>query len=435
MIPKRMVLLPCSHALCHSCHAASLEEGVGQCPSDQEAFEEAECVGYEFPNRKAKSLKVYCWNEAHGCEYTGTMDRMLEHYENACTFHTVECLRCGEGVQHRNLPTHYFSGCPAHIWAAIAEPSEPTALHLEDVNADMKNLKAMLRHVIHDQLLPVMQSQLNELTEQVRSQETRFTGITREIGACERNLKGDMSEMAATISLTVSNQLTFLQSLEEEASTSSSLTLRSEMALILRKLDLLADPEDSRQTSPKPDSSRVIAHCRTSRGGVRRLYSARSTTSTWIKQIGTVSYDLTLENCEEIIQYQGILKEKFAEVTVWHMRDTYFRVAVLKEGMGISRPTLIVEIEFNGLLVDSRRWPPVWQVSVWDAVIRKDRWLTALASACSCRCRDDSLQHFHLKFYTEGTVLNSDRFFQDRKINFKIILSDEDMACGIKGAP
>nr|XP_050030135.2 TNF receptor-associated factor 3-like [Dermacentor andersoni] len=93
MIPKRTVLLPCGHALCQSCHAASLAAGVGRCPLDREPFEEEECVGYEFPTRKANAVMAYCWNEAHGCEYTGTMERMLEHYENECTFHTVECLR------------------------------------------------------------------------------------------------------------------------------------------------------------------------------------------------------------------------------------------------------------------------------------------------------------------------------------------------------
>nr|XP_050022641.2 TNF receptor-associated factor 3-like [Dermacentor andersoni] len=191
MIPKWMLLLPCSHALCQSCHTASLEGGVGQCPLDQAQFEEAECFGYKLPTRIANTLKVHCWNEQHGCEYTGTMDRVLEHYENECTFHTVECLRCGEGVPHRDLPTHYAAGCSAGVSSTITQCpwSEPTALTLENVNADIKNLKAMLGDLIHDHLIPVMQSQLNELTEQVRSQETRFAAITREIGACERNLK------------------------------------------------------------------------------------------------------------------------------------------------------------------------------------------------------------------------------------------------------
>ncbi|XP_050031311.3 uncharacterized protein [Dermacentor andersoni] len=238
MIPKRTVLLPCSHALCQSCHAASLEEGVGQCPLDQEAFEQAECHDVDFPARKASSLKVYCWNGAHGCKYTGTMDRMLEHYERECTFHTVECLRCGEQVQHSDLPTHYVAGCTTGVSSAIREypSSERTALTLEDLSAALEDLKAMLGDPNHDQLLPVIQSHLNKLTEQVRSQEARFAEITRQLGACEQNLKGEMAQMTAMISLTASNQQTSQQNTAEEATVLPPRSFRLEMAVILRDL-------------------------------------------------------------------------------------------------------------------------------------------------------------------------------------------------------
>ncbi|XP_054919768.1 uncharacterized protein [Dermacentor andersoni] len=431
MIPKRTVLLPCSHALCQSCHAASLEGGVGQCPLDQVKFHEAECFGYEFPTRIANTLKVYCWNEQHGCEYTGTMDRVLEHYENECTFHTVECLRCGEGVQHRDLPTHYAAGCSAGVSSTITEcPStEPTALSLEAVNAALGDLKATLGAANHDQLLPVIQSRLNELTEQVRSQETRFSGIIREIGASERNLTGDMAEIAATTSSTVSHHMTFLRSAAEEASLSPSLSLRSEMALILRKLERLADLEHWQQTSLEPVSSRVIAHCSIFCGGHRHLTSALSTT--WMEKIGNVMYDLTLENCEEIIKYQGSRK-KFAEIRVWHMRDAYFTVAVFKCR---DNPALTVEIEFNGMLVDSRCWPPFWHVGVWDNVIQEHFSLPSRVIPCFCHHYDDSLLHFHLEFGVGTACLKNDGFFRDGKILFQICLADTAMEDGVKGAP
>ncbi|XP_050022607.1 uncharacterized protein [Dermacentor andersoni] len=434
-IPKRTLLLPCGHALCQSCYAASLEGGVGRCPLDLVQFEEAECVGSEITTRIENTLKVYCWNEAHGCEYMGTLDRMLEHYEKECTFHTVECLRCGEGVQHSDLPTHYVTRCSAGVPSAITEcpSSQATALTLADVNADTKNLKAILGDLIHDQLLPVMQSQLNELTEQVRKQETRFAGITREMGTSERNSKGDMAQIAATISPTVSHRLTSQPNPAEEASTSSSLSLRSEKTLILRKLERLADLEHSRQTSPKSVSSRVIPHCETLCVDVRHLTSALSTTATRIREIGSVDYFLTLENCYEIIQWQGSRK-KFAEIRVWHMRDTYFTVAVSK-GFGISAPVLTVEVEFNGMLVDSRCWPPFWHVSVWDNVMRNHRSLTSRAMSCSCDRYDDSLQHFHLEFHIDIASLNNDNFLRDGKITFQILLSNTEMDGGVKEEP
>ncbi|XP_070396407.1 uncharacterized protein [Dermacentor albipictus] len=427
MIPKRMVTLPCWHALCQSCHAASLEGGVGQCPLDQVQFEEAECVGCEFPTRTANTVKVYCWNEAHGCEYTGTVDRMLEHYENECTFHSVECLRCGEGVQHRDLPTHYAAGCSAGVSTAS---SQPTAVTLEDVNAALEDVKAMLGCLNHDQLLPVIQSQLNELTEQARKQEARFT---RELGACEQNLKAEMEQITATISSTASHQRTSRQNPLEEASTSRSLSLRPEQEdEIRRKCEHSAHLEHSRQTSPEPDSSCVIARCETLYGSVRHLTSAQSIPKR-IQKNGSVEYLLTLENFEEIIQCQEGSKQ-FAEITVRHMTDTYFTIAVWK--YDDCAADLVLKIQFNGTRVDSKCWPPFWRVSaVHPKSLFNLPWFTPAAERCSCNRDDPSLPHFHLQFASDIASLKKAGYLQDGKVDFRISLSDSKMDGGIRGAP
>nr|XP_054924370.1 TNF receptor-associated factor 3-like [Dermacentor andersoni] len=419
MIPKRTVLLPCGHALCQSCHAASLEGGFQQCPLDQVQFEKAECVGCEFPSRTANTVKVYCWNEAHGCEYTATVDRLLEHYENECTFHTTECWRCGEGVQHRELPRHYLNGCRAGVSSAITESSEHTALTLADMNA-------MLGCLNQDQLLPVIQSQLNELTEQARKQEARFAEITREVRACEHNLKAEMEQITATISSTVAHQRTCQQNPSEEDSTSRSLSLHSGQDLILRKLEGLAHLENWRKTSQKPDFGRVIARCETFYSRLSHLTSALSTNAP-IKEARLVSYVLTLENCEEIIQWQGEGK-KFAEITKWHTRDTYLTIAVWK--YGTSRASaLSVEIEFNGTLVDSKCWPPFW------SVIRNQRSLAPGTKRCDCKRHDPSLLHFHLRFNADIASMENDGYLRDGKMAFHILLRSKGADGSIGGAP
>ncbi|XP_049513766.1 uncharacterized protein LOC119431222 isoform X3 [Dermacentor silvarum] len=447
MIPKQTVLLPCSHALCQSCHGASLEGGVGHCPLDQEPFEETECNGVNFPARKASSLKVHCWNEAHGCEYTDTMDRMLEHYEKECTFHSVECLRCGVVVHHSDLQMHYVAGCIAGGSSAIAEypSSNHTALTLEDVSAALEDLKTMLGDPNHDQLLPVIQSQLNELTEQVRNQEARFAVITSQVRASEHNLKGEIAQIAATISSTASDQLTAPQNPVEEASTSSSLSLRSEKALILRKLEHLAHQthdvlERWRQTFPQRDSSRVIAYCKPWDDEIRHFTSALSTTAARVKEFGRLRYFLTLENCQEIIQWrQG--RRKLAQITVWHMRDTYFTLAVWTHYYGRhygshcdSTGDLIVEIVFNGVLEDSKCLPSLWRVNVVDSERRKSRLLTSSREFCFCRDEDYSYEHFHLEFSIGIGSLKNDGFLRIGKIEFWIDLDDDKMNGGVTGA-
>ncbi|KAH7975054.1 hypothetical protein HPB49_022988 [Dermacentor silvarum] len=296
MIPKQTVLLPCSHALCQSCHGASLEGGVGHCPLDQEPFEETECNGVNFPARKASSLK------------------------------------------HSDLPKHYAAGCTAGVPCAIAEyrRSEHTALTIEDVSAALEDLKAMLGDPNHDQLHPVIQ-----------------------------NLKDEMAQITAMMTSTVPHQ----PNPAAEASTSSSLSLRSEKALILRKLEhftylSLSALEHLRQTSPHSDSSRVNAYCNIRFGHTQHLISALYTTPARIREIGRVRYVLFLENCDEIRQWQGDLK-KFAQITVLHMRDTYFTLSVWKGKCG-STFDIIVRIKFYGMLEDSRCLPPVWRVKVWN---------------------------------------------------------------------
>ncbi|XP_070376838.1 uncharacterized protein [Dermacentor albipictus] len=306
----------------------------------------------------------------------------------------------------------------------MTESSDHTALTLADV-------KAMLGCLNHDQLLPVIQSQLNEVTEQVRNDEARFTEITRELGACEHNLKAEMEQTAATISSTVSHQLTSQQSTLEEVSMSRSLSLRSEQDLILRKLEHLVHLQHSRKTSPKPDFSPVIAHCEALYGGIRHLTSALSTTAR-IQEISWPTYLVALENCEEIIQLQRGNK-KLAEVAVWHMRDTYFTMAVWFYNGSPSE--LAVEIEFNGMLMDSMCWPPFWHVQAVDKVTLNERSLASRAKRCNCKHDDPSLVHFHLQFCIDTASLKNDGYLRDGKIEFEIFLNKTEEDNGVKGAP
>nr|XP_050031187.2 uncharacterized protein LOC126527410 [Dermacentor andersoni] len=241
-IPRRMLLLPCHHGLCQSCHAAIIQVAHRRCPLDQEPFEQVECHGVDFAARN-RSLKVYCWNEDHGCEYTGTMDRMLEHYEKECTFHAVKCARCGEGLLQKDLTTHYVAGCNARVSTATEYPSsEPTALTLEEDSAALEDLKSMLGYLNDDQLLlPVLQAPLNEFTEEVRNQKARLAEMTRELVACDQNFKNEMGEIDATISSIESRLLTFHQNPAEEVRMSSLRSFGSEVAIVLRMLQCVAE--------------------------------------------------------------------------------------------------------------------------------------------------------------------------------------------------
>ncbi|KAH7975954.1 hypothetical protein HPB52_006852 [Rhipicephalus sanguineus] len=205
MIPNKTVILPCNSQGCG-----------GRCPFDQEPFEEAECVSYDLPTRRANALKVHCWNEEHGCEFEGAVELMLRHYENECTFHAVECLRCGEKVQHRALSTHYAAGCRGAVSSPRSEhaSSDSQALTLQDATAALEELKRLLRNANHEQLLLAIQTQMNALIEQTRNQGGRPAVITHDVAALASS---QMDQVAAPSTSTSLQERTSRQNPTEES--------------------------------------------------------------------------------------------------------------------------------------------------------------------------------------------------------------------------
>ncbi|KAH7976525.1 hypothetical protein HPB52_015802 [Rhipicephalus sanguineus] len=254
MIPKRILVLPCGHVLCQPCHAASSQGG--RCPLDQEPFEEAECCVHDFPMRKAKTLKVHCWNEEHGCEFVGAIEDMLKHNETECDYHAVECLRCGEKVLHRELSTHYVAGCTAAVSPAVTEnPSlESDALTLQDVIASLEEVKTLLRDPDYDELLPEIQSKTNEPAERLANQGSHMTA-TRGVGESARIAKVMVSKVAATTSSTASQEPASRRNPPEQTSTSSSSLSCSEKPIVPQKLDFFTNlPADVLENMRKTSS-------------------------------------------------------------------------------------------------------------------------------------------------------------------------------------
>ncbi|KAH7976527.1 hypothetical protein HPB52_015804 [Rhipicephalus sanguineus] len=174
MIPNRILVLPCGHLLCQSCHTA-ISQGVGgRCPLDEEPFDQAECGSYDLPTRTASAMKVYCWNEAHGCQFEGTMEDILRHFEKECTFQTAECLRCGEVVLRRELSTHYLAGCTTLVCSARTQNTSPesTAPSLQDVIASPEEVKTLFRDSGKGEHPTATENAMNELADESGNHES-----------------------------------------------------------------------------------------------------------------------------------------------------------------------------------------------------------------------------------------------------------------------
>ncbi|KAH7943743.1 hypothetical protein HPB52_011254 [Rhipicephalus sanguineus] len=429
IIPKRIVKLPCSHFLCDCCYAFTSERGSRQCPVDRKPFKEAECGSVNFPPKKAKRLKAYCWNETAGCNFVGVMEDLLHHYENDCAFHSVLCEPRGHTLLHKYAVMHYLSGCSTSVPSAGSEhsASQSATVTSGDSNASEERENALSRNVFQDGQLSALQNQMTELTKLVRKQEASLNEVISEQRLSARNLRDAMIDIISTTITACMPQQQNPGNFADDDAKSSALSLRSEKAVILRKLEHFANVtlstlEELRQYMLQIKSRAVIARCEPMlpcRDRFRHFTRVPTMYPQSGAEIPSVSYYLTLQNADEIIfseqQYQT-----FAEVTTWHMRDTYFVVTV-RTSVDDGAEVLALEIEFNDLREGSQWLPAARSVTVlhpygWSWVLRE-----AVDTPCSCKRSLDKLHHAHRTFVTDINYLRKG-FCRDGMMKFQIEL-------------
>ncbi|KAL1428049.1 hypothetical protein MTO96_000386 [Rhipicephalus appendiculatus] len=112
LLPAASFMLPCEHLLCGSCFY-QYRQISDHCPVDKRAFRQEEVAPMFIEKDAILGCRIRCWNAGNGCDAEDTVSVMLDHFVNACMFHTVNCQTCGEKMLHRELPRHVMSGCAA----------------------------------------------------------------------------------------------------------------------------------------------------------------------------------------------------------------------------------------------------------------------------------------------------------------------------------
>ncbi|KAH8031853.1 hypothetical protein HPB51_020971 [Rhipicephalus microplus] len=159
-------------------------------------------------------MKVYCWNEAQGCEFKGALKDMLLHYENDCTFSSVEDSQCGEAVLNKDVEPHQVAGCSKSVSPACTQStvSKFEALTLEDVES--VEGKTPLSDSNHDKVIPACPSCENGPTK-VCNKESRVAVVTDEVGP---SVLLDTVQHSSTASTTASQEPASRQNPAKEAS-------------------------------------------------------------------------------------------------------------------------------------------------------------------------------------------------------------------------
>lgn len=171
IISRTTFLLPCFHTLCESCVSQSANDGDAVCPFDEQPFTAGEYQKFQLPQDTSEKLKAYCWNESHGCTFIGTLQAVLVHYEEHCTFHVVPCPRCRGPVLQNDLPRHYRAGCHGENNAPGAE--QPTRHRRlvprgDGIRTQLDYLSAHVSEPYEDQLT-ALESKINEILEESRN--------------------------------------------------------------------------------------------------------------------------------------------------------------------------------------------------------------------------------------------------------------------------
>ncbi|XP_037273051.2 uncharacterized protein LOC119164957 [Rhipicephalus microplus] len=199
VIPSTTVLLPCSHALCEQCLAGCvIQDGGSVCPMDAEPFCEDECQWLKLPARKEQNLKAHCWNEADGCQFVGTIEAVLLHYDRECTFHAVQCPNCEQRLLRTDIAAHYASGCCQNASCARNAQS----------NREISLPASFETNVVLDKF-STLERKINEVLEICgASNSARSQGISHAVGAFENTLQRIMEGIEENISTMITRQLT-----------------------------------------------------------------------------------------------------------------------------------------------------------------------------------------------------------------------------------
>ncbi|KAH7975480.1 hypothetical protein HPB52_002111 [Rhipicephalus sanguineus] len=292
VIPSTTVLLPCSHILCEHCLAGCADQHGGSvCPLDRKPFSEDECQKLKLPEKKKQNLKAHCWNEHDGCDFVGTIEAVLLHFDrNSYRTRSAEQDRqsdsltnCDAGAMLDKLSTienqmnqvlkslgNSNSAHPQESSPSVSElessglrglktiEANITSMVTRQLNAGLEELKTIIRDPCIDQLTTV-QSQMKELIEQSRKQgDSQLQDVVRVLRASENELKDyvkrvDYSLSSGLMAIVQSLQMSIdslkqkNQSFEREcvsAEAASTATdrrsWRMEKRFILRKLETFA---------------------------------------------------------------------------------------------------------------------------------------------------------------------------------------------------
>ncbi|KAH9363786.1 hypothetical protein HPB48_012277 [Haemaphysalis longicornis] len=138
----------------------------------------------------------------------GTLQAVLTHYEEECTFHAVTCQRCSGTVLQQDLPRHYRADCHGSVIGSATGDAtilQGAVLGTDDIGSSIDAFKALLSNFYEDRL-PAIQSTINELLETARSTDSAIGAIRVSCEESEQRITQATRQLSATFATQLQSQ-------------------------------------------------------------------------------------------------------------------------------------------------------------------------------------------------------------------------------------
>lgn len=405
------------------------------CPFDEESFAGGDCAKVQLPPATADRLKAWCWNEAYGCTFVGTLQAVLAHYEQECTFHSVTCPRCNGPVLQRELPSHYRAGCRGKGTAsATGVPTSPQGgvFGTEDIGSSSEDFKAPTRNSFQD-LLPAIQSKMNEVLQEARSIYTQVEAMSKYSTQSEERLRKYIQDNWLTISqkkiqsrkFELAAQLSSLAegktstTRKEDTTNDNKMPWGWEVRHILRKLEMIATEShaylellharaNQQLKSPFVEYSFIVPDDLETGGVMSPLVD------TWERD--KEGYVVSITNIDQIAK-SGMTVPLF---TGWYCRDSYLQVSAC--GWSHCSDFLTLYLRWGTTKQGSCSTSPKADVCVKHPDYSNENFHmkeTEKSSSCDWDVRADFFG-FHQSFDLNLLVLKDEGFVRDGKVTLAV---------------